>query len=453
MYKAFIKTYFSVLLLLSCHILSSQISSNMTLQSNWNGNNISRSGNFYNDCWGYVDGKGNEYAIIGSPEKIHFVDITDPTSPILKNEFIGGSASLWRDMKTYDCYTYAVADEGQEGLLIFDMSALPDGPITQANQDNSTFTEAHNLYIDVPNARLYVIGSNTRNNGLIVYDLSIDPANPTLLASVALPGGYIHDLFVKDHIAYCSSGYNGLYIYDFENPAVPEYKASISSGGYNHSCWLTEDGTKLIYAEEVPTGLPMRILDITKMEEDDLEEISSFQDPLITTNSKVTYHNPYILDQYAIVSSYEDGVVIFDISNPLAPNRVGHYDTYSNSSYTGYNGCWGVYPYFPSGTIIASDGITGLYVLSTSLSMTSDCGNGQLDAFEQGIDRGGFCRSNCANSGNKCTDYDRDGFSAELDCDDYNPLVPAAIGTLCNDGNSNTVNDKIQADGCTCAGE
>ena len=425
----------------------------MTLQSNWNGNSIGKSGNFYNDCWGYVDRIGNEYAIIGSPTKIHFIDITDPSNPILKNEFAGGSASIWRDMKTYDCYTYAVADEGQEGLLVFDMSALPNGPITQTTQDNSVFNQAHNLYIDVPNARLYIIDADTRSDGLIVYDLSQDPTKPTLLAGVDLPGGTIHDLFVKDNIAYCSSGYNGLYIYDFENPAVPVYKASTSSGGYNHSCWLTEDGTKLIYAEEVPIGLPMRILDITKMEDDDLEEISSFQDPLITTNStKVTYHNPYIIDQYAIVSSYEDGVVIFDISNPTAPTRVAHYDTYSNSVYSGYNGCWGVYPYFPSGTIIASDGITGLYVLSTSLTLTTDCQNGRLDAFEQGVDRGGFCRSNCAYTG-KCTDFDRDGFSAELDCDDYNPLIPATVGTTCNDGDSSTINDKIQADGCTCAGE
>ena len=425
----------------------------MSLLANWNGNTTSHSGILYNDCWGYVDGKGNEYAIIGSPEKIHFIDITDPSIPILKNEFVGGSASLWRDMKTYDCYTYAVADEGLEGLLIFDMSALPDGAITKVLQDNSTFRKAHNIYVDAPNARLYIIGSDTRNNGLIVYDLSKDPANPVLLASVSLPGGYIHDLIVKDHIAYCSSGFEGLYIYDFEDPADPIYKASISSNGYNHSCWLTEDGTKLIYAEEIPIGLPMRMIDLAGIEEDDLEEISSFQDPLITTNSKVTYHNPYIIDQYAVVSSYEDGVVIFDISNPEAPTRVAYYDTFDNTTYTGYNGCWGVYPYFPSGNIIASDGISGLFILSTSLTLTSDCNNGQLDAFEQTADRGGFCRSNCANSGNKCMDFDKDGFSAALDCDDTNPLIPAAIGSLCNDGNPATTNDKIQADGCTCKGE
>lgn len=417
MYKLLINLTPIVSLLFWNQLAHTQISSNMTLQSNWNGNTISRYNVLYNDCWGYVDGEGNEYAIIGSPAKIHFIDVTDPTTPMLKNEFVTGNTSLWRDMKTYGSYAYAVADEGQEGLLIFDLSALPSGSITQANQLSNVFQRAHNIFIDIPNARLYVIGSNTRNNGLIIYDLSINPSVPTLLASISLPGGYIHDLFVKDHIAYCSSGYNGLFIYDFTNPTSPAYKASISSGGYNHSCWLTEDGTKLIYAEEVPKGLPMRMVDLAKIEGDDLEQISSFRDPLIaTTGPQVTYHNPYIIDHYAVVSSYEDGVVIFDISNPATPNRVAHYDTYSNSSYTGYEGCWGVYPYFPSGTIVASDGTNGLFVLTTSLSLNTDC----------------------ASAGVVCTDRDMDGYLNDVDCDDRNESIhPDANEILDNDVDEN----------------
>jgi len=432
----------------------SQSSQNMTLLAQWNGNTVSRSGNYYNDCWGYVDGRGNEYAIIGSPQKIHFIDISQPTAPVLKGEFLGGYNSLWRDIKTYDCYAYAVADEGQEGLIIFNLGALPDGNISKVYQKNTIFKKAHNLYIDVPNGRLYVIGSDTRNNGLIVYDLTKDPANPTLLASIALPGGYIHDAFIKDHIAYCSHGYNGLYIYDFQSATDPVYLASISTGGYNHSNWITEDGTKLLYAEEVPTGLPMTMIDLASVADDDLNVISTFRAPLLTNSpTNVTYHNPYIIDQYAIVSSYEDRVVIFDINNAASPQRVAYYDTYSNTSYNGYNGCWGVYPYFPSGTIIASDGVNGLFVLKTSIPLTSDCNNGILDDFETAIDRGGFCKSSCANFGNACSDYDKDGYTADIDCDDWNPLIPTNSGIACNDGNPNTKNDKIQSDGCTCAGE
>ena len=58
--------------------------------------------------------------------------------------------------------------------------------------------------------------------------------------------------------------------------------------------------------------------------------------------------------------------------------------------------------------------------------------------------------------GNPCDnlggDADNDGVCAVNDCDDNNPNLPATQGTTCNDGNSNTTNDIIQADGCTCAG-
>jgi len=51
-----------------------------------------------------------------------------------------------------------------------------------------------------------------------------------------------------------------------------------------------------------------------------------------------------------------------------------------------------------------------------------------------------------------CTDNDNDGICAPDDCDDGNPNIPTTAGTTCNDGNSNTTNDVIQSDGCTCAG-
>jgi len=55
-------------------------------------------------------------------------------------------------------------------------------------------------------------------------------------------------------------------------------------------------------------------------------------------------------------------------------------------------------------------------------------------------------------SGGGCTDNDNDGFCQAEDCDDNNPNIPANPGTSCNDGNSNTTNDVIQSDGCSCAG-
>lgn len=49
-------------------------------------------------------------------------------------------------------------------------------------------------------------------------------------------------------------------------------------------------------------------------------------------------------------------------------------------------------------------------------------------------------------------DLDNDGVCSDLDCDDLDPNFPKPVGAPCNDNNSQTENDQIQADGCTCAG-
>ena len=51
-------------------------------------------------------------------------------------------------------------------------------------------------------------------------------------------------------------------------------------------------------------------------------------------------------------------------------------------------------------------------------------------------------------------DADGDGVCADVDCDDTDAAVGARQipGTSCDDGNSNTNNDVIRADGCTCQG-
>ncbi len=377
--------------------LTAQISQNMTLRDNWDGNNIQRSGVYYNDIWGHVDVAGNEYAIIGSPNKIHFVDITNPNNIKLIQEFNGGSQTIWRDFKDYDQYVYAVADEGSEGLIIFDMSALPGGNITKVAQLTNNFTRAHNIYIDVPEGRLYVTGSNTRYNGMWVYDIATDPANPMLLngSDNSLQGGYVHDVFVMDNIAYCSHGEIGsLYIYDYTNANNPSLQATISTGAYNHSSWISKDNTKLVYAEE-SSNRKLGIIDITGAASNNLNIINTFSDPLENSNGLI-YHNPFVLGDYVIVSSYLDGVTIFDISNPNNPNLVAYYDTDpSNNNYTNsdpYFGAWGVYPFFPSGNIIVSDQERGLFVVSTSVNLPSvKCNNGIQDRFEKDVDCDGFC--------------------------------------------------------------
>ncbi|MEM6320502.1 MAG: choice-of-anchor B family protein [Bacteroidota bacterium] len=388
----------------------------MLLQSTWNGSPLS-----YNDVWGYVDFSGKEYAIIGSQQKVHFLEVTNPTNPVLVDEFSLGSNTSWRDIKTFNHYVYAVS-EGftKEGLAIFDLCGIEQGKIKLVSQQNTVFGKAHNLFVDTKNERLYVVGSDTQSRGIIIYDLSENPENPTVLASTTLPGGYIHDVFIQNNLAFCSHGYNGLYVYDVTDPSNIVFKASIETGGYNHSSWILQDGKHLVYAQEIPTGLPLGMLNYEDYESNDLELITNFKKPLLAPeHTGSTPHNPYVVGDYAVVSYYEDGVVLFDVSNPTQPDTVAYFDTYpSNETYTGYAGCWGVYPFLPSGNILASDISNGLFVLKPNFTLKNNCNNGVQDWNEENIDCGGVCQLCTPCYLEICDNQIDDDRNGQTDCED-----------------------------------
>ena len=359
---------FTILFLLSALLISkAQISSNMTLLDQYDVDTLpTANGLSYNDVWGYVDCDGSEYAILGSASRIHFINVSNPTDIQEVASFEGGQITIWRDMKTYQDRAYAVSDNTTEGLLIFDLSDLPD-TVTKTYHSNEHFGKAHDIFVDEKNGRLYAVGTDTQAEGVIVFDLAANPDNPPVIGSIDYPGGgYVHDLFVKDNIAYCSHGYNGYYIWDMTDAASPVLIASQVTGGYNHSSWISDDESFVVFAEEVPTGLPLGIIDISGMQNGLLDIVNTFQFPITSDSvNNPTPHNPYIRGNYIISSYYEDGVQVFDISDPLNPSRVAYYDTHpTNTSYNGYAGNWGVYPFLPSGNILASDIDNGLFVLS-----------------------------------------------------------------------------------------
>ncbi|MDX2248785.1 MAG: choice-of-anchor B family protein [Bacteroidia bacterium] len=364
------KTFFLFLVLWTVLFLNNpaQTSQNLTLKANWQDQNLPiHAGLIYNDVWGFVYGY-REYAILGSAGQTHFIEVTDPASPVEVARFAGAVNSIWRDFKTFSHYAYGSADETSQtspsGLQIFDYSGLPNS-VSKVYDSPIFFERAHNIYIDEKSGRLYAAGTDTRPNGLIVLDLNADPANPNLLASVNLPGGYVHDVHVRNNIAYCSHGFNGMYIYDMTNPTNPILIGNITSypnQGYNHSSWLTDDGNFLVFADE-SFGRPLRILDITDL--NNLSIVSTFKSHLVgpsATNSMA--HNPFVRNGYAFIAYYQDGIQIFDINDVLEPRQIAWYDTdTTNIAYTGYDGAWGVYPFLPSHNILGSDQTFGLFIL------------------------------------------------------------------------------------------
>jgi len=355
-----------------------QGSSNMTLFSNLEIPNLPiRYGAYYNDVWGYAHANGTEVAIVGGIEDIFFVDVTNPADPeIIYTHHVENTGtnntnqSLWRDFKTYGNYAYACSDEGSAGLLIFDLSNVPTS-VTLVNQTNDFFARAHNIYIDELNGRLYGAGTNTTSNGLVILNLT-DPENPSLRSNLALNtygGGYVHDVYVRDDTAYCSHGSLAkLQMYDLHNINDVQVVGTVENypePGYNHSSWVSDDGHWLVMADETH-GSDLKLVNITDPLNISSDDIYTFYSELLGANAPGSsiVHNPFILGDQVYLSYYHDGVQVFDISNPNNITNIAYYDTYpDNTNYFDYDGCWGVYPYLPSGHIIATDMTYGLHVM------------------------------------------------------------------------------------------
>ena len=366
------------------------VADNMILLDNWDNDNLypsSQPSSHYSDCWGYAAG-GKEYGIIGGRDSIFIIDVTDPKDIFRVAGIYQGDTSSWRDFKVFGDYLYSIVDgvggsrSADQGVAIYDLSALPT--VTKVKELNNEFPHCHNIFIDVAKARLYAAGfSGSQNDAsrddVCIYDLSTNPADPTLLGCynldlIATSGPdkfYFHDLFARDNIVYGSHGDTGYFIWDMNDLSSITLLGSLDNSffgsSYVHSSWNSDDNNYAVVATEVRNSPQLYWVDQSNPALMSIED--TFRDPLCVDAGNLSRkrpHNPFIIGDTLYVSHYEDGVQILEIDNVNnTVDRIGYYDTYIDNSdyFPGFNGNWGIYPFLPSGTIIASDLKYGLYTL------------------------------------------------------------------------------------------
>lgn len=347
----------------------------LDLVGQWHNNNLrDLKGQIYNDIWGWEGPDGREYVILGSIDSTYFIEVTFPEKPILRDVVAGRDTNcIHRDFKTYGKYCYGVADEGQSSLQIFDMSYLPDS--VHLVYDSDTLTRlSHNIFIS--NGEAFLATNFHKDWGRIpmtVLNLEENPEDPkavshlgSLVIDNELIFTHVHDVYVKDNIAYCSNGSAGLFVYDISDRTnglkLIAQLTTYPDQGYNHSTWLTDNGKYLAMADETH-GMKMKMVDVSDLS--DMKVLSTFGS---NTELGSIPHNPIIVGDKCFVSYYHDGLVVFDISDPTNVFIADAYDTYPNNKdtvYNGYEGCWGVYPLFSSGLIAASDMTHGLFLFKT----------------------------------------------------------------------------------------
>ena len=235
------------------------------------------------------------------------------------------------------------------------------------------FENAHNLAINEATGYAYAVGTNKCIGGLHIVDIST-PNNPMFAGCHA--DAETHDtqcvLYQGPDMDYSgqeicvSSNKDHLGIANVTNKLATTTISSTNypDTGFAHQGWLTEDHQYFLLGDELDEldfTVPTRthVFDLTDLD----APVHLFAYEAATASID---HNLYILGNRVFQANYTSGVRILefgDLSN-MEIAEIAFLDTLPASDAATFDGLWSVYPFLPSGNIIASDRSNGLFILT-----------------------------------------------------------------------------------------
>ncbi len=369
---------------------------------------------FLSDIWGWTSpDTGDEYALVGTTSGMAFVRITDPTTP----EYLGivpttnpnTLFNFWWDVKTYNNHAYWTTEVRDAGIAIFDLTRLdslaevPAGTVLveNARYSGDGYRAAHNISINEASGRAYLTGVTKdlaadpgfTQEGMVILDLT-DPLAPVEVGQVlnidshdaqaVTYSGPDTDYAGREIAIVFNGGDRQVGIYDVTNPgAVVEVSTTTYPGAsFTHQGWMTEDHQYLLVGDEgdeldglsdpqnpdLPDTARTYIFDITDLDAPAL--IGTFDSPAASID-----HNLFVKGDTVYQAHYTAGVRVLDagdVANGVL-TEIAHMDTepripnnHMNQNINIFVGPWGVFPFFDSGSIIASDGLNGLIIMRLS---------------------------------------------------------------------------------------
>ena len=329
---------------------------------------------FNSDLWvhgncAYTGSWGDKAGALGNT--LNAWDIADPTAPVIADA-LTVDARVVNDVKVRsDGMLAAISHEFSldqlNGVTLLDLSA-GCGMTEISRFTDGLQSGVHNLWID--GGFLYVVADNV-GVGLRVLDIA-DPSSPTVVAAFADPASFLHDVYVRDGLAFLSHWDSGLIILDVGNgiaggsPDNPvEVSRVLTSGGQTHNAWYWPQGGYVFVGEE-DFGTPgrMHVVDVSDVRAP--VEVATFVAPGDTP------HN-FWLDEAAEIlhmAWYTQGIVSVDVSGELLGALDLQGRTLATSRYSGFGSCPGAAsgtctwaPQLHEGLLYLADMNTGLWVL------------------------------------------------------------------------------------------
>ncbi len=299
-------------------------------------------------------------------------DISGSGGPVLVDSVIV-DARVVNDIKVSadgrrGILTHEHSDDMQNGITLLDLADPRRPQVIGRFAAPDLSPGVHNVWIEGDYAYLVVDGTSAAS-GLRVLDIS-DSSAPHIVASFYGGTSFLHDVYVRDGLAFLSHWDAGLVILDVGNgirggsPTSPREVSRIRIPGYLvHNAWYWPDAGYVFLGDEI--NLPGRVRVV------DVHDLSNPVEVASITRTGAAPHNFWVDEDRGIgyFAWYEAGVQAFDLTGELLGSLEKQGRFIAGSGYAPGGACvttqqqcaWA--PQLHAGKIYVSDMNTGLWML------------------------------------------------------------------------------------------
>ncbi len=324
----------------------------------------------YTGTWGGRSAVGQ--TLFG--DRLHVWDVSSPDALELIGD-VTVDARTVNDVKvsadgSWAVITHEGSDDGLNGITLLDLGN-PASPTVITRFTDGLESGVHNVWIDDPYIYVAVDGSG---QGLRVVDAS-NRESPVLVGSFYAGSSFLHDVYVRDGLAFLSHWDAGLVVLDVGNGIMggsPEHPVEVSriatSGGQVHNAWYWPDaGYVFVGEEDFNTPGRMHVVDVSDLSSP--VEVATFAVP------GAPPHNFWLDEEQAILYAawYGRGLRAIDVSGELVGALHEQGRELGSLEYSGPGPCPGSgatctwAPQLVDGLVYVSDMNRGLLVLRPEL--------------------------------------------------------------------------------------
>ena len=340
------------------------------------------SGQATTDLWVFEGVNGRDYVYTGtySGNLMYAWDVTDPSSPVITDSLAFDGRRV-NDVKINADATIAIvtsenASNRRNGITVVDIND-PAHPAKLQHFTENLTGGVHNTWIE--DDLVYAVNYGTQD--LHIIDIS-DPTAPRTVGRWGLDkeNKWLHDVTVKDGLAYLSYWNDGLIILDVGagiaggTPTQPtmvsqfNYQYQLGPETYGNTHHAIRYGDYVFVGDEIfncaecingPRGY-VHVIDVSDIRRP--RQVAYYRVP------EAGVHNLWAEDDMLYVAYYQAGLRILDISGVLRGDlyqqrrEIAWFMTEDDQgTRPGSTDAWGPQPY--KGKIFVSDGSSGLWIV------------------------------------------------------------------------------------------